>query len=41
MLFIFATPELIRNLWQLKTAVSLHGVYYVLLHFRINIWVWI
>ncbi len=24
MLFIFSTPELIRNLWQLKTAVFLH-----------------
>ena len=24
MLFIFYTPELIRNLWQLKTAVFLH-----------------
>jgi hypothetical protein len=24
MLFIFSTPELIRNLWQLKTAVLLH-----------------
>ncbi len=24
MLFIFLTPELIRNLWQLKTAVFLH-----------------
>jgi hypothetical protein len=24
MLFIFQTPELIRNLWQLKTAVFLH-----------------
>jgi hypothetical protein len=24
MLFIFSTPELIRNLWQLKTAVVLH-----------------
>ncbi len=24
MLFIFSTPELIRNLWQLKIAVSLH-----------------
>jgi hypothetical protein len=23
-LFIFSTPELIRNLWQLKTAVFLH-----------------
>jgi hypothetical protein len=23
-LFIFSTPELIRNLWQFKTAVSLH-----------------
>ncbi len=24
MLFIFSTPEIIRNLWQLKTAVFLH-----------------
>jgi len=24
MLFIFSTPELIRNLWHLKTAVLLH-----------------
>jgi hypothetical protein len=24
MFFIFSTPELIRNLWQLKTAVFLH-----------------
>ena len=24
MLFTFSTPELIRNLWQLKTAVFLH-----------------
>ncbi len=24
MLFIFSIPELIRNLWQLKTAVFLH-----------------
>jgi hypothetical protein len=24
MLFIFSTPEMIRNLWQLKTAVFLH-----------------
>ncbi len=24
MLFIFSTPELIRNLWQLKTAIFLH-----------------
>jgi hypothetical protein len=24
MLFIFSTPELIRHLWQLKTAVFLH-----------------
>jgi hypothetical protein len=24
MLFIFSTPEFIRNLWQLKTAVFLH-----------------
>ncbi len=24
MLFILSTPELIRNLWQLKTAVFLH-----------------
>ncbi len=24
MLFIFSTPELIRNLWQLKTVVFLH-----------------
>jgi len=24
MWFIFQTPELIRNLWQLKTAVFLH-----------------
>jgi hypothetical protein len=24
MLFIFSTPDLIRNLWQLKTAVFLH-----------------
>jgi hypothetical protein len=24
MLFIFQTPELIRKLWQLKTAVFLH-----------------
>jgi hypothetical protein len=24
MLFIFSTPELIRNLWQLKTTVFLH-----------------
>jgi hypothetical protein len=24
MLFIFSTPELIRNLWQLKTGVFLH-----------------
>jgi hypothetical protein len=24
MLFIFSTPELIRNLWQLKAAVFLH-----------------
>ncbi len=24
MLIIFSTPELIRNLWQLKTAVFLH-----------------
>ncbi len=24
MLLIFSTPELIRNLWQLKTAVFLH-----------------
>jgi hypothetical protein len=24
MLFIFSTPEVIRNLWQLKTAVFLH-----------------
>jgi len=24
MLFIFSTPELIRNMWQLKTAVFLH-----------------
>jgi hypothetical protein len=23
-LFSFSTPELIRNLWQLKTAVFLH-----------------
>ncbi len=24
MLFIFSTPELIRYLWQLKTAIFLH-----------------
>jgi hypothetical protein len=24
MLFIFSTPELIRNMWQLETAVFLH-----------------
>jgi hypothetical protein len=24
MLFSFSTPELIRNMWQLKTAVFLH-----------------
>jgi hypothetical protein len=24
MLLIFSTPELIRNMWQLKTAVFLH-----------------
>jgi hypothetical protein len=24
MVFIFSTPELIRNLWQLKTAIFLH-----------------
>jgi hypothetical protein len=23
-LFIFSTPELIRHLWQLKTAIFLH-----------------
>jgi hypothetical protein len=23
-MFIFSTPELIRNLWQLKTAVFMH-----------------
>jgi hypothetical protein len=33
MLFIFKTPEVIRNLWQLKTAVFLHAV---LFHFKLE-----
>ncbi len=37
MLFIFSTPELIRNLWQLKTAIFLHWCLIFAWHVNYNV----
>jgi hypothetical protein len=36
-MFVFSTPELISNLWQLKTAVSLHWCLIRALPFRLRV----